>query len=409
MGSLLPSKVWLHAAHERTPHAPRMSASETEAAAARVREAIATRVACTEETLRNAGVEIIGGSATILTPGEVSVVPREGGEARRLTADSLIIATGSEPIFTPSVRPSGDRIIAPRFTKDLKEIPESLIMVGGGITGVEYSEAFARLGSRVTLFSSREIVPSFYRPYTERLTQHLRALGVEIRTGQRVREVATDERRVRALTDEGTEHFAEMAFIATGRAADLTLFGEDAAELRERITDGEGRFITVDEYGRTSLPGVYACGDATGPPFTANRALWQGRQVAAAVLGALPEGTPDSGAAPALIEAIFTDPQLAQVGRVPEEAPPGAADSSPLRAHRRSWASSMLHTIHGGAPGELTVWTSASGGIHGAAAYGRGAAEVLAPLQLALNAGISWTDLSAVPFAYPTLSEIVTS
>jgi pyruvate/2-oxoglutarate dehydrogenase complex dihydrolipoamide dehydrogenase (E3) component len=513
VGSLLPSKVWLHAAHHRASGASPMTPEETRATAERVQATIASRVQFTTEELREAGVEIISGTGAVTGPGRVTVTTE--AEKLSLEASALVIATGSEPTFSPRVRPDGERIIAPRHTKMLTEIPESLVMVGGGITGVEYSEAFARLGTRVTLISSREILPAFHRPYAERLAEHLRSLGVTIETGHRVVSVErmdagdgdgslTDSRGViRAITEEGREYFAEAAFIATGRAADLTLFDggpDDAArgdgsdtsgggdsgggdsggsdsggsdtsgsddgpssgrEMRARIADESGRFIAVDVAGRTALPGVYACGDATGPPFTANRALWQGRQVAAAILqdtggagrsstagisGASPRGTAVgiSGASardttapldhtPALVEAVFTDPQLAQIGRAASADPATTTTTTPLREHRRSWSASMLDAVHraepgaaagtpssaapGAAaeatstagPGELTVWTDEQGMIHRAVAFGEGAAEVLTSIQVAINSGITWEVLTRVPFGYPTLSEIVSS
>jgi len=150
------------------------------------------------------------------------------------------------------------------------------------------------------------------------------------------------------------------------------------------------------------VAGIRGCGDVTGPPFTANRALWQGRQVAAGILGAPPAR---SESAPALIEAVFTAPQLAQI-----RLGPGASDRAAL-VHRRLWAPSMLSVVQDQAmpPGELKVTVGGDGMIREAVAFGAGAAEVLAPIQLAMNNNIPWDRVSLVPFAYPTLSEVITS
>ncbi|MCA1755590.1 MAG: FAD-dependent oxidoreductase, partial [Spirochaeta sp.] len=358
VGSLLPSKGWLHAAHHRVPseQGGRLTPEQTASTAEQLRAGIAARVAWTHKELETAGVTVLSGTAELLRPGHVQFTPAEnppvtsGGAPtleQDIEADHIVLATGSEPTFTPNVKPDGKLVIAPRHTKMLADIPESLIMVGGGITGVEYAEAFARLGTQVTLLSSREILPRFDREYVGLLQSHLEDCGVSLFAGSRVTsvDVAADQssaRSVTAHTEDGSAHTASMAFIATGRAADLGFVGLGEEE-RGTLLDPTGTFIQTDTTGRTRLPGVYACGDAAGPPFTANHALHQARRVAAAITG-LP--VPTAGAAnaaggasaaanaiPPLIEAIYTDPQLVQIGTVV----PSSGLPVDITEHRRSW------------------------------------------------------------------------
>ncbi len=416
VGSLLPSKVWLQTAHQRRPRSARLSAEETQAAAAGVRNTIQKRVEWTQQQLESAGVTIFTGNASLIETGRVSYTPagQDGTsvpEPGQLHADHIVLATGSEPTFTADVRPDGRRIIAPRHTKMLSEIPESLIMIGGGVTGIEYGEAFARLGAQVTLLSAAEILPRFDREYVARLTDHLHNLGITMYSGRRVTALNADERSVSAVTQNGTRYQAAMAFVATGRAADLSCLGTsgEPSTLLAQLVDTAGRFIATDACGRTALPGIYACGDAAGPPFTANHALDQARHVAEAIL------TP---AAPCshtpLIEAVFTDPQLAQISSAV------TTDQQPqeLSEQRRSFTASMLSAVRAGGSdtlssdtlsAELKLLLDVDGMIVQATAIGTHAAEVLAPVQLAMHHGISWQALNAVPFAYPTWTEIVTA
>lgn len=423
VGSLLPSKGWLHAAHHREPfgQAVRMTPEQSADIAEQIRAGVAARVAWTHRELEAAGVTVLSGTGTLLRPGFVQFAPAENppvtsGAApvpvpeQEIEAEYIVLATGSEPTFSPGVKPDGQLIIAPRHTKMLAEIPPSLIMVGGGITGVEYAEAFARLGAKVTLLSSREILPRFDREYVGLLQSHLEDCGVTVFTDSRVISVDVDTADdpaalVTARTEDGSTYTAAKAFIATGRAADLACIALGAEE-RKTLLDPSGSFIQTDASGRTRLPGVYACGDVAGPPFTANHALHQARRVAAAI-----STGPGAGGTPPLLEAIYTDPQLVQIGTV--VAP--TALSGEITEHRRSWNNSMLSFLPtasrvGGAVadrGELKVQVGPNGLIQGAVAIGPSAAEVLAALQLAMQQGLGWEAITAEPFGYPTWSEVL--
>lgn len=406
VGSLLPSKGWLYHAN----HVGKTTPEEIPAASARVRATVADRVAWTRSALEQSSVTVIAGTALITSPTSVTVTSgsAEAGDEQqqKLSADSIVIAAGSEPIFFPGVKPDGTRIIAPRHTQHLKDLPNSLVMVGGGVTGVEYSSVFARMGTSVTMLSYDPLLPRSDREYVGRLSDTLRTLGIEIETGVAVERVENTGSGVRVTRRGGETVEADYAFIATGRAGDLTFFGEGAPEL-EHTPDG--RFLAVDEEGRTSSPGIYACGDITGAPLTANKAVLQGRRVAEAIIAAgdapgRPAGRDGAAAqSSAVIEAVYTEPQLAQIGPVLE-----LAERSDVTLIRKSYGSSMLSQVHDSAAGEVKIWSDASGKILGAAAFGESASELLAPVQMAMQNDNTMAQLEAVPFAYPSISEIVT-
>lgn len=396
VGSLLPSKVWLHAAH-RNGGQNRLSAEDARQIAASVRRSVSERSAETAEMLAREGVGVIVGTAKLRDANTLIV----DGE-KTVTARYLVLAGGSEPLFEEKVRPSGNRVIAPRHTKMLEEIPPTLVMVGGGITGVEYASAFARLGSKVTLLARRTVLPAWDREYVERLEGYLGALGIEIRNEAPAVEVVEDADGVTVKTDDGHLYSSDYAFIATGRSADLESIEESPGALEGLGLATSNGFLTVEATGSTSVAGVFACGDITGPPLVANKALLEARRVAFAIT----EGRVGVAPGPApLIEAVFTEPQLAQLG------PVSAATEDPdLRLERRSYRRLMLAHIHREVPpGEVKVWLTRDDRVLAAAALGENAADVLAPIQLATRHSLRWTEVTDLPFAYPTLTEVLTT
>lgn len=396
VGSLLPSKVWLHAGHQRKTNSL-LPPEEAQKIAEEVRKAISDRSADVAKLLAESGVTLIQGTGKLKDPTTVVVDSREPLRAR-----NVVLAGGSEPLFAEKVRPTGKRVIAPRHTKLLEEIPQTLVMVGGGVTGVEYASAFARLGSKVTILARRDILPSWDREYVGRLGEYLRGVGVEVHGESPVTEVVEGSDGVTATTAEGRRFSADYAFIATGRAADLESIAESPGSLEALGLQTKNGFLVVDGAGRTSLSGVFACGDITGPPLVANKAVLEARRVAFA----LTDGSTglEQGPAP-LIEAVFTEPQLAEIGPVAN-----ARNNPELRLERRAYNRLMLAHIHREVPpGEVKVWLTPTQRVMAAAAIGENAADVLAPVQLAMQHGISWPELTGSPFAYPTLTEVITT
>jgi pyruvate/2-oxoglutarate dehydrogenase complex dihydrolipoamide dehydrogenase (E3) component len=424
VGSLLPSKVWLHHAHLRPRPFDGHDATTRVSVAAiteAVRSAIGSRIDWATATLQDAGVAIIRGHATLTGSNSVAVVPPAGdGSAppalekapQEIAADWIVLATGSEPVFFPDVRPDGDRIIAPRHTQHLKKLPRSLVMIGGGPTGVEYASVFARLGTEVTLLSYDPVLSQFDREYVGRLTKQLEPLGITFESGVAVEAVSNTGDGVAVTRRDGKTHTSEVAFVATGRAGDLTFLSETGPDL-DRTPDG--RFIAVGSDGRTSVSSVLACGDVAGPILTANNAILSARRVVATILGGggaeRSSGSGRDGAPgpTAMIEAVYTAPQLAQVGPVQALA---AGNRNDVSLIRKSFDASMLSHAHGhgatGTHGEVKIWTDSAGKILGAAALGEHAADLLAPVQVAIRHDISLEELQMDPFAYPGVAEVVT-
>jgi pyruvate/2-oxoglutarate dehydrogenase complex dihydrolipoamide dehydrogenase (E3) component len=426
VGSLLPSKVWLHTAQEHNERQrssrnhsvdvdssyqrdgstkiSRLTNESAAMAATHVRDTIAQRVAWTTNQLEERGVTVIHGQATLDDVHRLKISTQPDGE-KTVEASKIVFATGSEPIFFPGVKPDGKRLIAPRHTQHLTEIPRRIVMIGGGVTGVEYASVFARLGSEVHLVSYDELLPRSDREYTDRLRSVLTAMGITIETGVAVATATNTGEAVVVETNDGHRIDGDYAFIATGRSGDLTFLNDARVSLE---TDKSGQFLKVNEYGQTSEPSIYACGDIAGPPLIANKALAEARRAINHIVadGQLEDSANSTTRLP-LIEAVYTHPQVAGIGPVNE-----LAQRDDLTLHRRSYASSMLAFVHTDTNetwGEIKVWADSSGRILGASAFGENAAEILTPVQLAMHHGISFEALSNAPFAYPSWSEVVSS
>jgi dihydrolipoamide dehydrogenase len=393
-GSLLPSKAWLHAAEQRTGGT---EAGDPAPLRARIQALQNERTAQLAARLETAGVQTISAGARLIDRHTVRV---DGdGESRELSGSHIIIAVGSEPRFFPNVKPDGDRMIAPRHTQKLQEIPRTMVMVGGGVTGTEYASAFQKMGTQVHLITDIDrLLPRTDPELADRIRAYLESIGVTLTFESPIRSVESDGARTTTTTADGTVHTTDYAFIATGRRPDHRY----AEEATERPQEGPGGWIAVDENGRTSLDGVYAIGDIAGAPLTANNAHYMARRAVATIAG---ETTGDG--IPALLEAVYTDPQLAHIGPVVELARgDGAGDG--VRLLTRSYEETLLGRIHGGHQALLKIWVDEGDGrIRGAAAFGESAVEVLAPVQLAMEHGIPYSRLRATPFAHPALSEVL--
>ncbi len=397
--SLLPSKVWLHAAQVyRTAQEARHTgviSEETRINAsqlvAHLREVAQAWNTARTEALRALGVQEVTGVGTFLSPHELVVRTSEGDEVTRLTADAFVIATGSVPIFPPEMRPDGQRIIAPRFASHLEALPRSIIVVGAGPTGSEFTHLFNALGTDVTwVVDEFGILPMFAPPAGDALRQALTSRGVRVVEGQRaVRAQPAGDGVVVTLAD-GTTLQAEMAFIAIGRRPDTARLGLEAAGVTLR-SDGAPE---VDAYGRTSVPHIFAAGDVTGKPMIANRGMAQAYVAGLTAAGAKAPPFREE----TVVFAVYTEPEVAQVGVVEGEG---------VASVRVPFAVSLKAHVLGHGEGFLElVYRQRDGIIVGGVAVGPHAADVLTPVAQAIALEATVAQMAALFPAHPTLSEV---
>jgi dihydrolipoamide dehydrogenase len=300
------------------------------------------------------------------------------------------------PIFPEGIRPDGKRIIAPRLMGKLNTIPDSLIMIGGGVTGSEFIYMFNALGSRVTAVTDvAQLLPRCDRDISRALEDILRTRGVQFIKSTAVKSVENIGDAVRVTLANGETLQADYAFIAIGRRPDVEKLDPAAANIRI----GNAGEVVVDEFLRSAQPHVYAVGDVTGAPMIANRAMAQGRLAARHAMNA------NVNPAPLYVEAIYTNPEVAQIG-MREEAARKAMPQ--LQVYRADFATLQKAQISGHSEGFCKVLVNRENGqIVGAAGIGFHIADVMESLAVAMKARLPFADLRDIAPANPTISEII--
>ncbi|MGZ8177969.1 dihydrolipoyl dehydrogenase family protein [Williamsia sp. SKLECPSW1] len=385
----VPSKAILAAAHAATAarRAGRLGVSAAEvtvdfaAVRAHVRSSI-DRIAPIDspDALRAEGVVVLHGAAVVTGPDSVVV-----GE-RHLLFRQLVIATGAQPTI-PEIPGSGG---VPTSTSetiwDLTELPARLAVLGGGSVGCELGQAFARLGSTVTIVEGGERILAREDPdAAEVVAAALAADGVTVLTGVRPAEVVDGH----LILTDGRRVAADHLLVAAGRTPTTHGLGLDAAGVD---VDGRGH-VVVDRYLRTSNPRIWACGDVTGHPQFTHTAGMHGSVAASnAVLG-VPRSVERTGQP----RVTFTDPEVAAVG-VTTPAPGLRVLTLPHDEVDRAVA-------EGRTDGFTRLILDKRHRVRGATVVGPRAGETIGELALAVRLGLRTRDIAATTHPYPTFSD----
>jgi dihydrolipoamide dehydrogenase len=339
------------------------------------------------------GVTVIGGRAIFE---DSSTLRIEGDTLQKVRFKHAIVATGSEPSPLPGAALRSDRVMDSTAALELPEIPERLLVIGGGYIGLELGTVYATLGSRVTLVEMTEgLLPGVDRDLVQPLQRRIEKLFAAVHLRTKVTGLRETGDRIEAtLEGQGPQTF-DRVLVAVGRRARSSGLGLEAT--RVRLTD-RGGFVQIDDRGRTDDPHVYAVGDVTGEPMLAHRAMRQGK-VAAEVLAGQPAAL-DNVAIPAV---VFTDPEIAWCGLSEAQAKRQGMET---KVSKFQWAASGRAATIGRADG-LTklVADAASGRVVGVGIVGPGAGELIAEATLAVETAALVEDVAATIHAHPTLSE----
>jgi dihydrolipoamide dehydrogenase len=340
------------------------------------------------------GVEVIGGRGVFE---DASTLRIEAGETlRKIRFKHAIVATGSRPSGLPGLALRSERIMDSTAALELPDIPDRLLVIGGGYIGLELGTVYATLGSRVTLVEMTDgLLPGVDRDLVQPLQRRVDKLFTAIHLKTKVTALREAGAEIEAdLEGRGTERF-DRVLVAVGRRAQTEGIGLEAT--RARLTE-RGRFVQVDAHCRTEDPRIYAVGDVTGEPRLAHRAMRQGK-VAAEVLAGRPAAF-DNVAIPAV---VFTDPEIAWCGLGEAQA---KDQGLTVKIAKFQWAASGRAATIGRADG-LTklVADAASGRVLGVGIVGPGAGELIAEATLAVATAALVEDVAVTIHAHPTLSE----
>ncbi|MCX8567741.1 dihydrolipoyl dehydrogenase [Aminobacter sp. MET-1] len=401
----IPSKAMIHAADEYlmasemaagkspfgiTVATPAIDLAKTVAWKDRIVGRLNTGVA---GLLKKAHVKAVIGWARFRDGKTVEVETETGLQVIR--AETIVIATGSAPVELPFL-PFGGPVISSTEALSLKQVPQTLAVVGGGYIGLELGTAFAKFGSKVTVVEALpRILPQYDAELTRPVAKRLEALGVKVLTGAKAKGLSSKGDALLVEAADGSEQkiSADKVLVTVGRKPVTEGWGLEEIDL-----DRDGRFIRIDEQCRTSMRGIYAIGDVTGEPMLAHRAMAQGEMVAEIVAGH--KRSWDKRSIPAV---CFTDPEVVTTGLSPDEA---RALGIEIKTAQFPFSANGRAMTLSSEDGFVRIVARADNHlVLGIQAVGAGTAELSSAFSLALEMGARLEDIAGTIHAHPTQGE----
>ena len=361
----------------------------------RVQGVIKTEVDVTEAQLSRNGIDVVHGLARFIDPHQVSVDGPQGES--KLESDHLIVAVGTRPASSPKVPINGRTIVNSDQILDLPELPRTLVVVGGGVIGVEYACMFAILGVRVTLIEKRNRLLEFAdQEIIEALSYHLRDSRVTMRLGEEVDSVEElPDGGVVANLKSNKKVSGDALLYAVGRQGNVDDLNLPAAGLE---ADDRGR-IAVDEHYKTKVDHIFAVGDVVGFPSLASVSMEQGR-IAAARAFDDHAATSNPGFYP---YGIYTIPEISFIGKTEEQL---TDEDVPYEVGMAYYREVARGQIRGDTTGRLKlVFHRDTRTVLGVHIIGEGASELVHIGQAVMTLGGTVDYFIDTVFNYPTLAE----
>ncbi|MFA5565892.1 MAG: FAD-dependent oxidoreductase [Acidimicrobiia bacterium] len=354
------------------------------------------------ELLVSQGVQIVNGFGRMVDAHTV-VAETDYGE-RRFEADIVVLATGSNP-RVPSWAPiDGRRVLTTRDAYPPPEFPSHLVVVGSGVTGVEFVNMFTSFGSKVSLVVSRQqVLPQKDPEVAAVLETDFLERGVRLLKGARAEriEVSQSGEAVTVFCDDGRSATGSHALLAIGSVPNSAGLGLEEAG----VEVDEGGYVVVNHNMQSSQPHIYVAGDLSGKLPLASVASMQGRKIAEHALGLhqRPHRHIDYNKA---ASAIFTDPEIADVGLAEADA---FAEGRKIQVIKVPFSSSAKALINDDSRGFVKLISDpATGVVLGGSIVGAHAAELISVIALAVNARLTVTDIAESVLVHPSLAEALT-
>ena len=349
--------------------------------------------------LESQGIRIVRGTATFASAHEVVVATGTGEE--RFAADAALVSTGTRPRIPDWCKPDGDRILTTRECYPPKSIPTHIVVIGSGVTGVEFVHMFSSLGSKVTLVVSRQqVLPQKDPEVAAVLEEDFLKRGVSLLKGARAESIDRDDETggVIVRCDDGRVVRASHAVLAIGSIPNTDGLGLEKAGVE---TDNGG-FVPINQHCVTNVAHIYAAGDVSGKLPLASVAQMQGRKVAEHVMGGHTREHRhldyDKAAS-----AIFTEPEIADVGLAEADA---FAVGRKIRVTKVPFSSTPKALINNDPRGFIKIVSDPlTGVVLGGSIVGRHAAELISVIALAVTAGLKVSDIAESMLVHPALSE----
>ena len=361
----------------------------------RVQAVVKTEVDVTEAQLSRNGIDVVHGTAHFTGPNALRVEGPLGDTT--IEADKILIAVGTKPASTAKVPINGRTIINSDQVLDLQELPRTLIVVGGGVIGVEYACMFATLGVRVTIIEKRARLLEFAdQEIIEALSYHLRDSRVTMRLGEEVQTVEElPDGSVVANLESKKRVSGDVLLYAIGRQGAVDDLNLAAAGLE---ADSRGR-VPVDEHYQTKVPHIYASGDVVGFPALASVSMEQGRIAAHRAF----EDNITSSNPSFYPYGIYTIPEISFIGKTEEQL---TDEDVPYEVGMAYYRETARGQIRGDTTGRLKlIFHRDTRKVLGVHIIGEGASELVHIGQAVMTLGGTIDYFVDSVFNYPTLAE----
>ena len=355
---------------------------------------VSTQVKGIRGLFKSWGITLKEGRGILTAPDEIAVKTREGN-TEKISADAIIIATGSRPAQITAFPFDGKNIISSTEALELAEIPRTLLIVGAGVIGCEFACLYRGLGSDVTIIEMLpRAVANEDREISAFLEKELKKQKIKLITEARIEKTEIQDDGVHAFLFGGKEIVAEKALVSVGRTLNSDNIGLEIVG----ITKGNRGDIIVNNRMETNIPGIYAIGDVTGGPLLAHMASKEGLVAAKNIMGI--ETTIDYSVIPA---AIFTAPEIASVGIREQQASEKGVKYRTGYCHFRTLA--KAHAMDEIAGFIKLIAEESSDKLIGAHIIGPHASDLIHEAALAIQTGRTVRDIAGTTHAHPTLSE----
>jgi NAD(P)H dehydrogenase (quinone) len=347
--------------------------------------------------LESQDVRIIRGTGRLKGPHEVVAETDSGIE--EISADAIVVSTGSRPRIPNWAEPDGDRVLTTRQAYPPPTMPDHLVVIGSGVTGVEFVHMFSSFGAQVSLIVSRQqVLPSKDAEVAAALEGELLRRGVRLLKGARAEAIERTDTGIAVLCDDGRVARGSHALLAIGSIPNSDGLGLEAAGV---VVDQAG-YIPINHHCQSNVPHIYAAGDVSGKLPLSSVAAMQGRKIAEHAMGLHTREHRHIDYEKAA-SAIFTEPEIADVGVAEAEA---FATGRKIRVTKVPYAASAKALINDDPVGFVKILSDpATGVVLGGSIVGRHAAELISVIALAVTANLTVSDIVESCLAHPTLSE----
>jgi NAD(P) transhydrogenase len=366
----------------------------------RERQVVQRELELINESLERYRIEVFVGQARFIDPHTVAVCGPDGGVLTSLAADFIVIATGSSPNRPPDVPFDGESVFDSNTILGLPRMPKTMVVLGAGVIGVEFSSMFAVLGIEVTLVDTRDrLLPYLDREVVAILEREMGRLGINLLHNDRhvaIERLPGDPPRVHCTLRQGGVLEADALLYCVGRDGNTKAIGLELLGLEPN----EYGLLTVNENYQTAVPHIYAVGDVIGYPALASTSMEQGRQAMrhAFKIKGLPSKTET------LPFAIYSIPEVSYIGETEESLREKGVE---YVVGRGDYDMNPRGQIIGDTGGMLKLlFEAGSLRLLGAHMIGSGASELIHIAQAFLRAGATATQIAETIYNYPTLSDL---